>query len=327
MGKIHAGEVSERTINEEECIQVATGSPLPGGADAVVMVEDTEKEDTREEENLLKIFKPVYPGGNVSDAGRDIKIGEIVLKRDEILNPARIGVLAALGIGNVKVYEKPMVSIIATGNEIVDVGAGRKLREGEIYDVNTYTLSAIVKENGGIPIALGSVEDDREKIEGVIENAMNYDLIILSGGSSVGERDVLYDVIADAGRVLFHGVQIKPGKPTLCGIIDEKLVLGMPGYPTSCMVNAHIFLIPVIRKMSHMQEKIQKRITAKLSRRLVSSLGRHQFLTVKVENGIATPVFKESGAITSMSKANGYIEIPATTDFIEKGDEVEMKLF
>ena len=242
-----------------------------------------------------------------------------------ILNPSKIGVLAAIGIDKVKVFEKPNVAVIPTGNEIAKIRT--PLKKGQVYDINSYTLASIVRENGCIPIVHNIAVDTYEEIKKIIKESLKYDVIVLSGGSSVGERDVLVDVVKDMGEVLFHGVQIKPGKPVLCGKIDNKLIFGIPGYPTSCMTNAYLFLMPTLRKIAKIPEKKENIIKAKISKRVVSTLGRHQFLTVMVENNLARPVFKESGAITSMANANGYIEIPINVDLVEKGEVVEVKLF
>lgn len=317
---VHAGEVTKKKVNKNQCIQIATGAPLPDGANSVVMVEDTEKEG-----NKIKIFKPVYPKANVSGKSEDIKKGEIILRKGEVLNPSKIGVLSAIGAKRVKVFCLPKVAVIPTGNEIARVG--KRLKKGQVYDINSYTLASIVKENGCIPIIHEIANDTYKEIKNVITDSLKYDLIVLSGGSSVGERDVLVDVIKDMGEVLFHGVQIKPGKPILCGKIEDRLVFGIPGYPTSCMTNAYLFLAPTLRKIARLPPKKENIIKAKISKRVVSTLGRHQFLTVMVKEDLAIPVFKESGAITSMANANGYIEIPINVDLIEKGEVVEVKMF
>lgn len=320
MGKIHASEIPEKKVMLGTCIQVATGSPMPEGADAVVIVENTESTG-----NIVKIFKPVYPGSNVSTEGIDIEIGETALKCGEFLNSARIGVLASLGLKSVKAYEKPGIGIISTGNEIIEVG--KKLKYGEIYDANSYTISSIVGGSGGIPINLGIFRDKKDEIKKGIKKAMESDLIVLSGGSSAGEMDILFDVVKGLGKVLFHGIAVKPGKPTICGIINEKLILGMPGYPTSCLINSYIFIAPLVRGMARLPRKEQNIVKARISRRVVSTPGRHHYLTVKIENGNAVPVFKESGSITSMSRADGYIEIPPEIDLLEKGEIVDVRLF
>ncbi len=317
---VNAGETTDKTVHNGECVQIATGAKLPSGADSVVMVEDTEKE-----KNKVKIFKPVYPASNVSGKNEDIKKGDVVLRKGDILNPSKIGVLSALGISEVYVYEKPKVAVVPTGREIASLD--ENLKEGQVYDINSYTLMSVINSNGGNTVKYDIVEDTFDSIKNAVENSLSNDMIVLSGGSSVGERDVLFDVIQNLGNVLFHGVQIKPGKPTLFGMIRNTPVFGMPGYPTSCLVNAYVFLIPAVRKMSGFGVKKEKIIKTKISRRVVSTLGRHQFLTVKIEKDMAVPVFKESGAITSMANADGYIEIPINVDLVEKDETVEVKLF
>lgn len=316
-GVIHAGEVSDIEVTRGHCVQIATGSPKPAGADAVVMVEFTEKRGDK-----ILITKPVYPGANISKLGEDIKKGEVVLKKGTFLTPAKIGTLSALGKTDVEVYERPRVSIIATGKEIVQ--PGQPLNPGQIYDVNSFTLEAILKNNGAIVQRLPSITDDPQLLREGIEKALESDLVVLSGGSSVGERDLLAGILEDMGQVLFHGVQIKPGKPTLFGLINDKPVFGMPGFPTSCLSNAHIFLVPTIRKMARLPSGAERTMRAKMGKRIVSSSGRKQFLTVKIEDGVAYPVFKHSGAITSMAQADGYVMLPVNLDVIEEGQEIEV---
>jgi molybdenum cofactor synthesis domain-containing protein len=193
------------------------------------MIEDTEREN-----DLAKIFKPVYPEANLSKKGSDIAKGDVILKEGEALNPSKIGVLASLGVEVVEVYEKPKVAIIPTGNEVAELGG--ELKEGQVYNSNSYALSSIAAKNGAVPQRRGIVEDTRgivedttESLSSALKEAMKTDFIVLSGGSSVGERDVLVDVVEKLGKVLFHGVQVKPGKPLLLGEIEGKLVLGTPG--------------------------------------------------------------------------------------------------
>ena len=319
-GSIHAGEIKDIEVFPGHCIEIATGAKIPKGADGVVMIEDTEKEG-----DLVKIFKPVYPEANLSKKGSDILSGTVILNESELLNPSKIGVLTSLGHDNVKVYEKPKVTIIPTGDEVAEIGG--ELKDAQVFNSNSYALASIVQGNGGIPEIMSIVEDDVGALESALKSSLSSDLTVLSGGSSVGERDVLVDVIESLGKVLFHGVQVKPGKPLLLGEIEGKLVLGTPGYPTACLIDGYVFMAPIIRKLAHLPPKIKQKIQTKISRRIVSTLGRQQFLTVKLDEGKAIPVFKESGAITSMAEADGYVEIPANVDLLEKGDPVEVVLF
>jgi len=323
---VHAGEVPKKILEHGEATQIATGAMIPEGADAVIMVENTEVDG----ENVL-IFKPSYPGSDLSGKGEDIKRGEVFLKAGEKLNPAKIGAISSQGIKKIKVLKRPKIAIIPTGNEVT--APGNTLEKGRIYDINTYTLSSIAREHGAGVKTYPITPDTKKEIKDRIESALPADIILLSGGSSVGERDVIVDVLAEMGKILFHGIQLKPGKPTVCGkitkqingITKETLVFGMPGYPTSCLTNAYILIAPLIKHLTKdtTPQRVEKK---KMSQRIVSTLGRHQIFTVRIENDIAYPAFKESGAITSMAKANGYIEIPANVEFVEKDEEVDVIL-
>jgi molybdopterin biosynthesis enzyme len=171
------------------------------------------------------------------------------------------------------------------------------------------------------------VIDEKDALKQAIESSLSFDMIVLSGGSSVGEKDLLAGILEEMGKVLFHGVQIKPGKPTLFGVVKDTPVVGMPGYPTSCLSNAYVFLIPAVRKMARLPVLTERTVPAKLGKRIVSSSGRKQFLTVRIEDGMAHPVYKHSGAITSMAKADGYIILPLNLDVIEEGEIVQVTLF
>jgi len=317
---IQAGETASKSVRKGECIQVSTGCPIPKGADAVVMVEYAERTD-----GDVSVKRPVYPKANIAPRGEDIKKGEIILKKGEPLTPARVGVLAALGKEMVRVYAKPRVAILPTGNEVREPGA--KLEKGQIYDVNSYTLMSIVSMNGAVAAKFEPVPDTVEDLKEAIKRAQDYDIVVFSGGSSVGERDLLYRVAQDLGTVFFHGVQIKPGKPTLFAAVEGTPVFGMPGYPTSCLSNAYLLLAPALRKMARLPVRLERRIKVRLAQRIVSSSGRKQFLTVKLREGLAYPVFKESGDITSMAGADGYLMLPANLDVLEEGQEVEVILF
>jgi molybdenum cofactor synthesis domain-containing protein len=294
---------------------------MPEGADAVVMVEETEKEPSGE----IRIFTPVYPRQNVGRRGADIQTGQAVLRTGDVLNASRVGVLAALGLTEARVFVRPRVAILSTGNEIADPGAA--LQPGQIYDINKYTLGAIVQEHGGRPELHRTAADTIDDLSTAIDDCLDADLLVFSGGSSVGERDLILDVIGQKGDILFHGIAVKPGKPTAFGVIGGKLVFGMPGYPTSCLSNAYMLLVPVLRRIARLPPHTMRSVRATLGQRIVSTTGRHQFYTVRVVDGVAQPAFKASGDITSMALADGYIEIPAQTDIVEAGEIVEVRLF
>lgn len=319
VGVSTVGKPVKRRLEKNECIQVATGSPIPPGADAVVMLEFTEKMG-----ETVYVFKPVYPGANISPMGEDIKKGETILRDGDLLTPAKVGVLAALGRREAYVYEKPKIAIVPTGTEVKEPGS--ILEEGQIYDVNSYTLISILSQNGCKPVRFPPIPDVFDELDKFVKNLVNYDMVVFSGGSSVGEQDLLEKVVKKSGEILFHGVQIKPGKPTLFGLIDGKPVFGMPGYPTSCLSNAYLLLVPAVRKMARLPPKPKQVVKAKISQRIVLGSGREQFLTVKIQDDKAIPVFKESGTITSMTEADGYIILPVNLDVLEKGEEVEVTL-
>ena len=317
---LYADSVPRKRVTKGVCVELATGSSIPRGVDAVVMVEDTEREGA-----TVRVYSPVHPGENVSRQGEDIRKGEVVVRAGEFLTPAKVGAVAAVGRRDVEVYARPRVAILTTGDEVVPPGS--RIRPGQVYDINAHTMAAVVAESGGEPVLLGRVPDRLEALKAAIRKAAKYDLVVFSGGSSVGEKDMVVDVLAAMGELKFHGVAVKPGKPTVLGIVGGKAVLGMPGYPTSCLSNCYMMLAPMLRAMARLPPKPEKVVELPLSKRLVSSMGRVEFHTVRVEDGMAVPAYKESGAITSMAHADGYIEIPANVDLVEKGERVRVVLF
>src|SRR5512137_64207 len=318
---VFTGQVPTRPIGAGQCTEIATGAPVPEGSDAVVMVEETEKRF----DHTVRVFSPVYPGQNVTKQGADIRAGQPVLGAGDVLNPSRIGAVAALGVVEIEVYAQPRVAILSTGNEVVD--PGQPLKPGHIYDINKFTLSAVLREHGACPVPYPTAPDNVPDLERALEARLGEDVVLFSGGSSVGERDLILDVVDRMGEVLFHGIAVKPGKPTLFGTISGKPVFGMPGYPTSCLSNAYMLLVGPLRKLARLPEWAPRIVRLPLGQRVVSTTGRHQFYTVRIASGEAMPAFKASGDITSMSQADGYIEIPAHVDVVEKGEMVEVRLF
>jgi molybdenum cofactor synthesis domain-containing protein len=317
--RLHAGEAPREPVREGACIEIATGAVLPEGADAVVMVEYTSLEG-----DAVHITRPVYPGENVSRAGTDMKAGAVILEDGMVLGSARIGSVAASGFERVLVYAKPRVVVISTGDEVVRPPG--PLGAGQIYDVNSFTTAALLAQNGAEVVLRGPCPDETEVIAGCLAEP-GADMFIFTGGSSVGERDVLIDALEAHGEIIFHGIAVKPGKPTLFAKAGRQLVFGMPGYPTSCLSNGYMLLAPAVRKMARLPEPVKKTVRFPLGQRIVSTTGRHQFFTVAIRNGLALEAFKESGAITSMSMADGYIEIPSNVDLLEKGEMVDVVLF
>lgn len=319
--QVFTGQMPARPVLVGQCAEVATGAPMPDGADAVVMVEETDADTA----GNVRVFAAAQPRQNVGRQGADIQQGQTVLDAGTLLNASRIGALAALGTTEVNVYAKPRVAILSTGNEIVDPGT--PLEPGHIYDINRFTLSAVVSDHGGIPVPLRTAADTLEDLDRAVEECLAEDLVVFSGGSSVGRRDLILDVLSARGEVLFHGIAVKPGKPTAFGRIGDTLVFGMPGYPTSCLSNAYILLAPTLRRIARLPDQPIRSITLPLGARITSVAGRHQFYSVRIEHGRAMPAFKASGDITSMSQADGYIEIPSDVEAIDADARVDVTLF
>ncbi|MDY6985536.1 MAG: molybdopterin molybdotransferase MoeA [Candidatus Thermoplasmatota archaeon] len=321
VGEIFAGTSKEIKVNESECVKIATGAPLPDSCDAVVMVENTEAVEG--EKDKIRISRPVQPFENVSRVGEDIKKGETVLERGTLLDPSKIGALAALGIQRINVLRKPGIAIISTGNELLPLG--KDLEGSKIYNINTYTLSALLERNFCKSVAYDIVEDREEELKRALNSAMDNDMIVFSGGSSVGERDMLVDILGKA--VLFHGVRIKPGKPTMFALYKDKPVLCLPGFPTSCLMNGYLFLVPAIRKMAGAPERERRIVRARMAQSIKLSRGRKKNVTVRLEGEHAYSVYKESSTITSLAGATGFITVDADRDQVEKDEEVEVELF
>jgi molybdenum cofactor synthesis domain-containing protein len=319
--RLFTGQTPSRSLRRGECMEIATGAPVPAGADAVVMVEETEQTAP----DQVRVLTPVYPRQHVGRRAADIATGQTILHEGQLLNPSRVGALAATGVAEVEVFGRPQVAVLSTGNEIVE--PGQPLGTGQIYDINRFTLSAVIREHGGVAVPLRTATDDLDDLTAAVHAAAGADVILFSGGSSVGERDLVLDVLQQMGEVIFHGIAVKPGKPTAFGRIGSTPVLGMPGYPTSCLSNAYILLIPLLRRLARLPDHEPRTRQLPLSRRIVSPTGRHQFYTVTVVDGAVVPAFKASGDITSMSQADGYIEIPTHTDIVECGEIVDVRFF
>ena len=321
IAKVFTGQVAAAPVAAGQCIEIATGAPMPQGADAVVMVEETDMGAA----DGVQVFAAVAAGQNVGRQGADIASGSTVLRTGDVLNASRIGALAALGITGVKAYARPRVAILSTGNEIVD--PGQPLGPGHIYDINRFTVAAVMAEHGAVPVPYRTAADTIEDLSRAVDECLNEDVLVFSGGSSVGERDLILDVIAAKGNVLFHGIALKPGKPTAFGIVRDRPVFGLPGYPTSCLTNAYLLVVPAVRRIARLPPHAVRATKLPLAQRVNSVPGRHQIFTVRVVDGSVAPAFKASGDITSMSQADGYIEIPADVDALEQGTIVEVKLF
>lgn len=319
-----AGVVSSKKLSKGECIEITTGAPLPTGSDAVVMVEYTEKEV-----DLISVYMSVAPWDNVIQIGSDVKKGTMVLKKGTRLGPRFTGVLAALGRKSVLVKKNLRVGMLSTGDEIV--GLDEELVEGKVFDINSRTLIDSIKEIHCLPVDLGVVGDNKELLKKkILEGVEKSDIVIISGGSSLGTEDLTLSVVEDLGKVLVHGIAVKPGKPVIIGQIRGKVFVGLPGYPTSALSDFHILVKPAVQAMLGMEEP-RNFIKANLARKVVSAIGRYEFLAVKLERGeeglSAIPVMKGSSSITTLSSADGFVEIDENTEVLNKGSLVKVELF
>ena len=328
VGKIMAGDASAVVVNLGEAVEISTGAPIPKGANAVVMVEYTALREG------LKLYRAVVPGENIMASGTDIMAGELVLRTGDILTPRELGVLAAIGRASVNVYKKPRVAILSTGNEVIE--PGEKLEFGKIYDINRRTLADSVRENGGDPIFLGVIGDRMEAIKiGIAEALAEADMVLTSGGTSAGIGDLLYRVIDELGPpgMLVHGIAVRPGKPAIIGVTQEKPVFGLPGYPTSALMIFNVFARPVLREMAGLPGEPESRIVeARAAERIFSSGGRREYMPVNlvrsdISEFMVYPVPGGSGAITTLAEADGFIEVSEGTMYLEEGSKVNVELF
>ena len=259
---------------------------MPDGADAVVMVEETAPDG-----GLIGILTAATPGQHIGRKAADIAAGDRVVASGDLLSPSRIGAIAATGGGTVAVYAKPRVAILSTGNEVIEPGGA--LAPGQIFDVNRFTLGAIVSAHGGLAEPRHAAQDTVDALIDALDACASADLIVFSGGSSVGERDLLVDAIAARGAMVFHGIAVRPGKPTAFATIrhggGETPFFGMPGNPTSCLSNAYILLVPFLRALARLPPYTPRVVQAPLGRRIASAVNRHQFYTVRLRDGIAFP--------------------------------------
>jgi len=318
--RVFTGQTPSVAVTLGTCVEVATGAPMPAGADAVVMVEDTDRSNDQ-----VRVRLAAAPGQHIGRRGADLKTGNVVVHAGDVLSPARIGAVAATGATSVEVFARPSVALLSTGNEIVE--PGQALAPGQIYDINRFTLSALVARHGGVAVSLPIAGDSIDELSQGLDRAVGHDIIVVSGGSSVGERDLILDVLRQRGTVTFHGIAVKPGMPTAFGSISTTPIFGMPGYPTSCLSNGYILLLPFLRRVARLPPWTPRTVDAPLARRVKSARGRHQFYSVRLVNGVAEPAYKASGDITSLANADGYIEIATEVDGIEGGTSVKVTLF
>lgn len=318
IGSLEPGIIPDKVVRSGEAVEISTGSVMPIGANAVVMVEYTSQLNSD-----VIIKRPVSPNENVMHAGADIMIGELVLRKGTLLTPREIGVLSAIGIGEVPV-KVVKVGILSTGNELIE--PSETLQKGKIYDTNSYAIASAVMEFGGSPKIYGIIPDNENAIHRALKTAYSEcDFVLTSGSTSAGVGDILYKTIDDLGKILVHGINIKPGKPMIIGVINKVPVIGLPGYPVSALTTFKEFVGPKISEVIGKLKQEKKYITAKLAVPIRSD--RHELLPIGLHKDKVYPVSKGSGAITTLADADGYIEIPPDIKILEKGDIVKVTLF
>ena len=325
---IACGTAPTLPVLPETATPIATGGPIPRGADAVVMVEHTQPSGGQ----AIEVRRAASPGQFVSFAGSDIARGEALLRAGTVIGSREIGMLAASGIAEVPVARSVHVAVISTGDELVQ--PGEPLRPAAIYDSNGAIVAAAINENGGKAVFWGAIPDDEQELEAVMHRALaESDMVVLSGGTSKGAGDVSHRIIARLGQpgIICHGVALKPGKPLCLAVCGGKPVVILPGFPTSAMFTFHDMIVPVLRRMAGLPPRSDATVTAKVPVRIASELGRTEFVMVSLVQGadglIAYPSGKGSGAITSFSQADGFLRIDALADQLPAGSEAKVTLF
>jgi molybdenum cofactor synthesis domain-containing protein len=255
-----------------------------------------------------------------------------LLKKGRVIKPHDIGILAAIGKTEIKVYKKPRVAIISTGDELVE--PSEKLRAGEIYDVNSYALSSLVEINSGVAKRIGIVRDNYKELKTALNKALKYDMILISGATSVGKRDVIPKIVGELGKILVHGVPMRPGEPTGFGLVKDKPVFMLPGYPVAAIVGFETFVRPALQKMQGREiSNPYPQVKATLKRKIASELGRRDFVRVRLEKSADDKLFVEpirtsgSGIISSVVRADGFIIVPENTEGLEKGERVVVNVY
>ncbi len=333
IGEVEMGEETKLTIKEGEAVYIPTGGMLPEGADCVVMVEHTEKISN----TLIECYSSAGVGENIIKKGEEIEKGEMIFKKSKRVKPRDLGAMAGLGITEVLVYKKPKIAIISTGDELIS--PEKDLQFGQIRDINTYTISSLLKKAGVDVIKAGIIEDTYQNLKQSIEKYLKADLILVSGGSSAGIKDITVDVINELGQpgVLIHGLKVKPGKPTILGQINQTPIMGLPGHPGSAWMITNKFVKPLVKAICGeydveiIESEIEKDLTSQsavLNRNLSSDRGRNEAVPVKIlqkkDKVYADPILGKSSFMRIFIESDGYIEIESESEGLKKGTNVDI---
>lgn len=323
-GKVNMGEHCNITLEKGQCVYVPTGGEVPDGADSMVMIEYVEDYN----DGFRYIEKPTAPGQNMIFKCDEASIGDVMIEKGKQITPKLIGVMASLGYSKVKVYKKPLIGIISTGDELVPISENPDI--GQIRDVNSYTLASLIRECGAEAKPYGIIKDDYDILKATVEKASSEcDMLLISGGSSVGEKDSTAKILEEVSgsELLFHGLAVKPGKPTICADFNGKALFGLPGHPLASFFIFSVFVKPLLLNMAATDNLI-KTAKATLASTIPSNHGREEIMPVKLtENGEAVPVYNKSGLISVLSDADGYIIIPRDCEGLLKEQTVEVILF
>lgn len=328
VGEVLIGRPTSLDIGPGECCRISTGAMLPPSADAVVMVEETRELPGE----LLEVAGSVAPGENVAQVGDDVRRGSLVLPRGRILGPPDVGILAGIGRVEIPVYRRVRVAILSTGDELVEPGFPPG--PGQVRNINQYSLMAHAQALGCETRLLGIAPDDAAEIAARISGALpSADVVLISGGSSVGVRDLTAGIIASLGApgVIFHGASMKPGKPTILGMVGETVIYGLPGHPVSAMVAMNSLVQPALMALSGAVDDPRVSLAAVMGDNIPSRPGREEHVQVTLRPGdpfpTAWPIFRSSGMITAMTAADGFLVIPPGSEGIEKGERVTVTLY
>ena len=331
VGEVPMGDSPAFEIGPGQCALIHTGGMLPEGADAVVMLEYTQFA----QKNEIDIFRSIDDGENLIHVGEDVAQGQVVQTRGTVIRPAEIGGLMALGITRVRVMQKIRVGLISTGDEVID--PHQTTRPGQVRDINSFTLGALVEKSGGIPRHYGIIPDTFDALKETAAKALSEcDMMIITAGSSASTRDMTADAIRTLGEpgVLVHGINTRPGKPTILGVCNGKAVIGLPGNPVSALVNGYLFVVPVIDELLGVMPKPKATIPARLTINLASQAGREDWWPVKLTEDsssktthyAADPIFGKSNLIFTLAAADGLLRIPPDATGLSAGEVVEIVL-